>query len=159
METSEELDSEQRHSFTTAEPPIESVPGTDSSTSVKSVVKKKERIEIDLVLGRRLFIGRCASCHTFTPDAAHGIGPNLHNIMNRAAGKQDGFDYSDALRDANWQWTPRKLNEFIKNPQSIAPGTKMIFGPTGPVKRFKERKNIIAFLSYLSKKHANEPQR
>ena len=44
--------------------------------------------------GEKVFSQKCASCHTVTPDLAHGLlGPNLVGVVGRKAGTVAGWDF------------------------------------------------------------------
>jgi cytochrome c len=68
--------------------------------------------------GRRLF-QECATCHGVTPARGHGIGPNLAGVFGRRVGSAAGFDYSDALREAGFLWTPAELDRWLADPRSV----------------------------------------
>jgi cytochrome c2 len=64
-------------------------------------------------------LSSCLVCHSGA-DA-----PNLHRIFGRKAGTQPGVNYSTALSKAPLTWTERALQDYIRNPQEIVPGTTM----------------------------------
>ena len=72
------------------------------------------------------------------------IGPSLHGVVGRPAGKEPGFTYTAANRDSGITWTEEKLFQYLENPQRVVPGTKMSFAgwPTDPQKRA----DVIAYL-------------
>jgi cytochrome c len=96
----------------------------------------------DYDAGRRMF-RRCGSCHTVTADGGHRVGPNLHGIFGRTAGSADGFDYSDALESADFEWTPEQLDHWLANPREFLPGNRMSF--VG-LRDEADRQNVIAYL-------------
>ncbi len=85
----------------------------------------------------------CKACHSFESGGSNMIGPALHGIFLRQAGEHSGFDYSPALRDADFVWTPRALDAFLSHSQTFLPGHRMSFAG---VFRKKDRDNLIAFL-------------
>ena len=92
--------------------------------------------------GERAFM-KCYSCHSATP-GEHGLpGPNLACLFGRKAGSLPGFDYSPALGGADFTWDKARLNQFLQNPDSLAPGTSM----TPPRLTPDERATIIAYLA------------
>jgi cytochrome c len=92
--------------------------------------------------GRKIF-NRCAACHPLSSTGEHGIGPNLYGIIGTKAGTQEGFAYSDSLRQSGITWTPDTLDRWLKNPQELVPGTKMAFaGLASP----DDRKAVIAYI-------------
>ena len=61
------------------------------------------------------------------------IGPPLWGVVGRDIASIEGFDYSEALRSKEGQWTFDNLYQFIHGPKAWAPGTKMAFaGIKGP---------------------------
>lgn len=85
----------------------------------------------------------CRACHTLEPVGVNMIGPNLHGFFGARAGSRQGFDYSDALREADFAWTPRALDAWLKAPGSFLPGNKMTFGG---VSYEGDRADLIAYL-------------
>jgi cytochrome c len=90
---------------------------------------------------------RCAACHTFDQGGANGVGPNLWDIVNRAIASHEGFNYSAALRELGGDWTYERLDHFIENPNSFAPGTAMAFRGLGDE---TQRMDLIVYLRSLS---------
>ena len=71
------------------------------------------------------------------------IGPSLHGMFGMAAGSSDTFDYSEALRDAGFIWTPRALDAWLKQPGRFLPGNRMVFAG---VLDEGDRNDLIAYL-------------
>lgn len=92
--------------------------------------------------GRQLAF-TCRACHTLEAGGAHMIGPNLHGFFGQPAGTRDGFDYSKALQESGFAWTPRALDAWLKEPAAFLPGNRMSF--IG-VSSESDRRNLIAFL-------------
>lgn len=100
--------------------------------------------EADYALGRRTF-KFCGSCHTLKAGGPDLVGPNLYGIIGREAGSRPGFRYSSALEEANFSWTPEKLEEWLNNPRTFLPGNNMTF--TG-VHRQDARHAVIAYVMH-----------
>ena len=43
--------------------------------------------------GKRIFMRRCASCHTVFKDEGHAEGPNLSEVVGRKIGSVEGFGF------------------------------------------------------------------
>ena len=96
----------------------------------------------DLENGRRAF-ARCRSCHTISEGGPNMTGPNLHSVFGRQAGTQPGFNYSDAMKAADFVWDGEKLNAWLESPRTFLKGNKMSFaGIPDPT----DRRDLIAFL-------------
>ena len=85
----------------------------------------------------------CQTCHSLDP-GVNKIGPSLHLVVGRHAGKEPGFTYTAANKDSGITWTEEKLFQYLENPQRVVPGTKMTFAgwPADPQKRA----DVIAYL-------------
>lgn len=102
----------------------------------------------DPVKGERLF-ARCKVCHTVGEGEPHRTGPNLYGLFDRKSGALDGYRYSNALKEADFQWTGEKLYEWLENPKAFLPGNKMVFAG---IKDSQQRKDLIAYLAKVTGK-------
>jgi len=96
----------------------------------------------DVENGKTKF-GLCQSCHTITPGGANMTGPNLHGIFGKKAAAHPDFKYSDALKNAGFNWDGPHLDQWLAKPQTFLPGTKMTFAG---IKDEKDRHDLIAYL-------------
>lgn len=98
----------------------------------------------DVAKGQAAF-AKCQSCHTITQGGANGIGPNLYGVVGEEIGKGvGGFAFSDALKGVGGKWDFDKLNQWLKSPKAMAPGTKMTFAG---LPKPEDRANVIAYLN------------
>lgn len=93
--------------------------------------------------GEAVFKKNCAVCHT-TEEGKNKIGPSLHGVVGRHSASVSNFQYSEAMKTANKDWTPENLNTYLTNPRALVAGTKMIFAG---LKNDADRQNIIAYLA------------
>ncbi len=79
--------------------------------------------------GEKIYKQHCAGCHAIAPDAPMGMGPNLHGVVGREAGKMPGYSYSPAFKKAlaGEKWTPELLDKWLEQPQNVAKGTYMMY--------------------------------
>lgn len=80
----------------------------------------------DVSRARKLYM-TCAACHNNDDSGQHTAGPNLKGVVGRPIGKSKGFAFSTALRNAKGNWTPERLDAFLKSPATEVPGTNMAF--------------------------------
>ncbi|MEY8882398.1 cytochrome c family protein [Donghicola sp. XS_ASV15] len=80
--------------------------------------------EVKITAGETLFQAECRRCHS--PDADHdSYGPPLENIVGRAAGSYQDYDYSTTLEASGIVWTPAALRAWMEDNDGFMPGTKM----------------------------------
>ena len=94
---------------------------------------------------------KCRACHDVGPAAKNKVGPLLNGIVGRPAGTVDGFNYSDANKQAGAKglaWTDEVMFKYLEAPLSFMPGTKMAFAG---LKDAQDRKDVIAYLKTFAK--------
>ncbi len=91
--------------------------------------------------GPVLFKQRCAMCHTTTPGARPGIGPNLAGLAGRQAASTP-FLYSEALKKSGLKWDKATLDTFLTLPGRMVPGTRMV----SSVPDAAQRGRLVAYL-------------
>ena len=92
--------------------------------------------------GERAFM-RCYSCHSVIHVEDNLSGPNLAGLIGRKAGAVPAFAYSDAFKAADFTWSRKRLNQFLKDPERLVPGTSM----PRPALTAKERKTVVKYLA------------
>jgi cytochrome c2 len=95
---------------------------------------------------------KCRACHDVGPEAKNKVGPLLNGIIGRPAGTVDGFNYSDANKQAGSKglvWTEDVMFKYLEAPLSFMPGTKMAFAG---LKDAQDRKDVIAYLKKFAAK-------
>ena len=89
----------------------------------------------------------CAACHSLAP-GRHMTGPSLAGVWGRKAATAEGFRrYSPALRGTDIVWDQVTLDQWLRDPQAMVPGNRMVF----PGLRDEQaRADLIAFLQRAS---------
>ena len=68
----------------------------------------------------------CLQCHHFGFTNKTHMAPSLSYLFSRKIAS-DNFIYSDALSSKKGRWKPAMLKQYIMNPQSIVPGSTMVY--------------------------------
>jgi cytochrome c len=80
--------------------------------------------EVKVTAGEMLFESECRRCHATNPTDP-SYGPPLENVLYRAAGAYENYDYSIALEASGIVWTPAALRAWMEDNAGFMPGTKM----------------------------------
>lgn len=92
--------------------------------------------------GKKVFMKRCAMCHTIEKGGENKDGPNLYGFIGKKGGQTPGFKFSDANKGVG-VWTEERLDQFLEDPKKFMPGTIMIFPG---LKHECQRKDLIAYM-------------
>lgn len=96
----------------------------------------------DYAKGRRTF-KLCSSCHLLGEGTGSLVGPNLYGLFGRKVGEGEGFEYSTALQEADFVWTPEQVDAWLASPRSFLKGNRMSFSG---VRRPADRTAVIAYI-------------
>lgn len=112
--------------------------------AVLLVISNTASAAADATRGEQLYTARCGACHSI---ADNGPGPRHRGVFGCHAATQPGFDYSDALKQADIVWGAISLDRWLKDPNAFVPGNKMAVRlANDPV----DRADLIAFLKSIS---------
>ena len=103
----------------------------------------------DVAKGKRVF-NKCKACHSLVMNK-HRIGPSLHGLFGRAAGKAPKYRFSRAMKKAGASgliWSPETVAKYVTKPRAFIKGTKMAFAG---IKKKRDMENLMAFLKQASK--------
>lgn len=98
---------------------------------------------MDVIAGQRIYT-QCTGCHA--PEY-HRTGPKHCGLTGRRAGSDEGFEFTPAMKDSGIIWTKATLDQFLKAPLDVVPGTSMGFAGIAST---KDRAQLIAFLATLT---------
>ena len=96
----------------------------------------------DAAAGEKVF-AKCKICHQIGEGAKDMVGPVLNGVVGRKAGTYPGYHYSDANKNSGITWDEAELKKYLKNPQGVVPGTKMVFPG---LQSEQDIDNVIAYL-------------
>jgi cytochrome c len=90
---------------------------------------------------------KCQPCHDVGPDAKNKIGPKLNGLDGRKSGMIEDYNYTDANKNAGITWSAETFKDYISDPRTKMPGTKMIFPG---IKNEKEAADLWAYLAQFN---------
>ncbi len=100
----------------------------------------------DPAAGAIAAIKHCTACHSFTKGGNTIFGPNLWGSYGAKAGEEEGYNYSDVLKNSGIFWTDANIIGFLADPKGFLPGTKAQFPG---VKNPDEIVDILAYMKTL----------
>ncbi len=102
----------------------------------------------DIVNGKRQF-AVCSTCHSTADGAPNKVGPNLHNIIDKKAGINPTFAYSDGLKSSGKTWDVATLDAYLKNPKAMFSDGKMAYAG---MPSDTNRRDVIAYIKVVTSK-------
>ncbi len=124
------------------------VRGTEPSpgASTEPVNETDEAQQLLVRKGRSQFL-HCNSCHvidsTAPPPFGGSVGPHLEDIVGRASGSVEGFEYTEAFLALDLVWDEEALDQWLQQPQALLPA---LCEPFTGMARPEHRKALIAYL-------------
>jgi len=112
-------------------------------SSPSSLSQELQSQEIEAGSEQQVFNNACRTCHTIK-EGDNRLGPNLYKIIGRKAGSMPDYNYSSAMKGADFVWDREKLDSFVARPDEIVPGNSM--KPYGGLASAEDRTKLIAFL-------------
>ncbi|MDX1529130.1 MAG: c-type cytochrome [Gammaproteobacteria bacterium] len=95
-----------------------------------------------LEAGKDFFRAECIACHAI---GCNRSGPKLGGIIGRKAGGVPDFaDYTEEIKRSGIVWSDETLDEYLKDPDAMVPGTMMALG--GSIADPIARRNVIAYM-------------
>ena len=56
------------------------------------------------------------------------MGPDLRGLLDRKVASAENYGaYTPALKQLGGSWNAARLDQFLRDPQAVAPGTSMVF--------------------------------
>jgi cytochrome c len=96
----------------------------------------------DVAAGETSF-KKCLPCHRIGEGAKNLVGPELNGLEGRKSGSAEGYSYTEANKNSGITWDEAQFKEYITNPRTKIPGTKMVFAG---ISSESERSNLWAYL-------------
>jgi cytochrome c len=123
--------------------PLVALGGMTCTLLSASYGQEQVRQPVDAASGQQVFNNACRTCHT-TKEGDNRLGPHLYKIIGRKAGSLSDYDYSSALKSADFVWDEGKLERFIANPDELVPGNRM--KPYSGLASTDDRARLVSFL-------------
>jgi cytochrome c len=101
----------------------------------------------DAAAGKMVF-NKCMACHAIGEGAQNKVGPELNGLDGRKSGTVPDYSYSEANKNSGITWNEAQFKEYIKEPKTKIPGTKMSFAG---IKNEKDVNDLWAFVSQYDK--------
>jgi cytochrome c2 len=74
------------------------------------------------------FSTACSACHRIADGFSHRMGPDLRGVLDRNVASAGNYTvYTPALKQLGGEWNKQRLNDFLRDPQGMVPGTSMVF--------------------------------
>ena len=83
-------------------------------------------------------------CHSLAEGGPSLTGPNLWGLFGQRVASKEGFNYSPAMKAADFAWDAAKLERWLDNPKEFLPGNKMIFAG---IHNADDRRDVIAYIA------------
>ena len=96
----------------------------------------------DVAAGETSF-KKCQPCHRVGEGAKNLVGPELNGLEGRKSGSAEAYSYTEANKNSGITWDEAQFKEYITNPRTKIPGTKMVFAG---ISSENERGNLWAYL-------------
>jgi cytochrome c len=125
--------------------PIEGVANPDDDSVAEAPIAAL-LATADPAKGEAVF-ARCKTCHTVNKGGSDLSGPNLWGTVGSPVGHVPGFPYTPDFKAIGGSWDWEKLSQWVKDPKSLAKGTKMGFAGLG---KPEDRANLLAYLNTQS---------
>jgi cytochrome c len=128
------------------------VPRTHSATTAAAPSKPAKATTAEspnsagLAHGEKIAHTVCAVCHTFKKGGSTLVGPNLYGVVGRPIASVAGYNYSSALKKQHGSWAVSNLEDWLRSPNSFAPGTFMTFKGLSSE---KDRQDVVDYLKTL----------
>jgi len=93
--------------------------------------------------GNDVFASECSDCHS-VKQGKNKKGPSLFGVIGRHSASIADFNYSDAMKAMNIEWTPEKIDSYITKPKGMVPGGKMKYDGLADARK---RADLLAYLA------------